>query len=439
MTFYKIAILAISSTLIVSCKPKFNVPESEQGNINVSNYVAIGSSMTAGYADGALSYDAQKNSYANLLSEQLKYIGANEFKIPFISINSIGIGNTNNAPSVLGNRIDCQGVVSLGPVKLATQGDLSVFSTNVYNSQGPFNNFGVPDIKVTDFSMNGYSNPFYQRMASSSTSSVLSDITAQNPTFFTMMLGLNDVLNYALKGAASESITPINGPVGVGFETSVNDIINKLTASGAKGAIANIPSIKTMAYFNTIAWNALKLDATNAEALTQFYSTLSPTVNFQEGNNGFIIADATQPFGYRQAVEGEFILLNIPLDSVKCNKMGSLVIIPDQYVLTLAEINTIENTINNYNTILQNIASAKGLAFVDINAFFSKMKTGFTYNGVTINANYVSGGAYSLDGLNLTPRGNALLANEFIKAINQMYQSSIPELVATKYPGVIFP
>jgi hypothetical protein len=51
----------------------------------------------------------------------------------------------------------------------------------------------------------------------------------------------------------------------------------------------------------------------------------------------------------------------------------------------------------------------------------------------------VSGGAYSLDGLNLTPRGNALLANEFIKAINRTYKSSIPEIIATKYSGVIFP
>lgn len=439
MTFYKIAILAISSILIVSCKPKFNVPESEQGNINVSNYVAIGSSMTAGYADGALSYDAQKNSYANLLSEQLKYIGANEFKIPFISINSIGIGNTNNAPSVLGNRTDCQGVVSLGPVKLATQGDLSVFSTNVYNSQGPFNNFGVPDIKVTDFSMNGYSNPFYQRMASSSTSSVLSDITAQNPTFFTMMLGLNDVLNYALKGAASESITPINGPVGVGFEASVNDIINKLTANGAKGVIANIPSIKSMPYFSTIAWNALKLDSTTAANLNLYYGALSAPFSFSVGNNGFIIQDASQFLGFRQIQEGEYILLNVPLDSVKCYKWGSLIPIPDRYVLTTSEINNIENAIYDFNTVLKNIAETKGLAYVDVHSLFNKVKTGFIYNGVTINASFVSGGFYSLDGLNLTPRGNALLANEFIKAINQMYQSSIPELVATKYPGVIFP
>lgn len=435
----KIIVLAISISIATGCKPKFDVPDPDKGNIDVSNYVALGSSMAAGYSNGALYYVAQQNSYANLLAEQLKLVGGGEFKIPYVAENSIGCGNANNAPSILGDRTDCQGTVSLGPVKVATQGDLSIFTSNVYSSQGPFNNMGVPDVKVIDMDVNGYSNPFYQRMSSNSSSSVLSDAVAKNPTFFTVMLGLNDVLNYALKGATSESITPIAGSINIGFEASINNVIDKLTANGAKGVIANIPSIKSMAYFNTIPWNALKLDNDKATSLSSFYALLNPAVPFYEGNNGFIIADASQPLGYRQAVEGEFILLNVPLDSIKCNNMGSLVPIPNRYVLTLDEINTIENAINNYNLILQNIASAKGLAFVDANAFFSKIKSGFMYNGVSVNAAFVSGGAYSLDGLNLTPRGNALLANEFIKAINTTYKSSIPEIVATKYSGVIFP
>jgi hypothetical protein len=440
MTFYKIALITIITTTIVSCKPKFDVPDPDKGNVDVSNYVALGSSMTAGYSNGALYYDAQKNSYANILAEQFKLVGGGEFKTPYVSESSIGIGNAYNAPSILGDRIDCLGAVSLGPVKIATQGDLSIFTSNVYNSQGPFNNMGVPDVRVIDMDINGYSNSFYSRMSSSSTSSILSDAIAKNPSFFTVMLGLNDVLNYALKGGASESITPISGSINVGFEASINNVIDKLTANGAKGVISNIPSIKSMAFFNTIAWNALKLDASKCANLNQYYSLADTTISpFQEGDNQFIIKDITQPSGFRKIVEGEFILLTIPLDSVKCNNMGSLIPIPNRHVLTLSEINIIENAINNYNIILKNIANSKGLAFVDANSFFSKIKTGIMYNGVSVNAAFVSGGAYSLDGLNLTPRGNALLANEFIKAINNTYNSSIPEIIATKYPGVIFP
>ena len=438
MTFNKIALSIIITSIVVSCKPKFDVPDPDKGNIDVSNYVALGSSMTAGYSNGALYYDAQQNSYANILAEQFKLIGGGEFKIPNVSQSSIGMGNANNAPSVLGNRTDCQGVVSLGPVKIATQGDASVF-TNIYSSQGSFNNMGVPDTKVIDMEVSGYSNPFYQRMASSTSSSILSDALAKNPTFFSVNLGLHDVLKYTLKGGASDNITPVSGGVGVGFEASINNVIDKLTANGAKGVITNIPSIKTMAYFNTIAWNALKLDATSATNLSNFYANLDST-KFYEGDNGFIIMDSNNPFlGFRQAVAGEYILLNVPLDSIKCHKWGSLIPIPDRYSLTLSEINDIENAINNYNTILKNIANSKGLAFVDVNSFFAKIKSGFVYNGVTVNAAFVSGGAYSLDGLNLTARGNALLANEFIKAINSTYGATIPEVDAMKYPAVIFP
>lgn len=437
-TLYKIITLAITTTVVVSCKPKFDVPDPDKGNIDVSNYVALGSSMTAGYSNGALYYDAQQNSYANILAEQFKLIGGGEFKIPNVSQSSIGMGNANNAPSILGNRTDCQGVVSLGPVKIATQGDASVF-TNIYSSQGSFNNMAVPDAKVIDMEVNGYANPFYQRMSSSASSSILSDAIAKNPTFFSVNLGLQDVLKYTLKGGASDSITPIAGTIGVGFEASINNVIDKLMANGAKGVVTNIPSIKTMAYFNTIAWNALKLDAATATNLSNFYANLDST-KFYEGDNGFIIMDSNNPFlGFRQAVAGEYILLNVPLDSIKCHKWGSLIPIPDRYSLTISEINAIETAITNYNTILRNIASSKGLAFVDVNAFFSKVKSGFIYNGVTVNAAFVSGGAYSLDGLNLTARGNALLANEFIKAINSTYQSSIPEVDAMRYPAVTFP
>jgi hypothetical protein len=438
MKLHNIALLTIISIGLIGCKPKFDVPDADKGDIDASNYVALGGSMTAGYANGALYHEAQQNSYAYLLAEQLKLVGGGEFKIPYVSESSIGIGSTNNAPSVLGDRTDCKGTVSIGPVKLATQGDLSVFASNVYTSQGPFNNFGVPDVKVIDMDVSGYSNPFYARMASGPSSSVLSDAVAKNPTFFTVALGLNDVLDFTLKGGTADAITPVGGPVNVGFEASMNNIIDKLTANGAKGVIANIPSIKTLAYFNTIAWNALNLDAAKAEDLTNNYIPLDST-KFYEGNNGFIIQDTANHFlGYRQAREGELILLNVPLDSVKCWGLGSLNPIPDRYSLTMAEINMIENAINNYNAILKNIAASKGLAFVDTHAFFEKMKTGFMYNGVSVSAAFVSGGAYSLDGLNLTPRGNALYANEFIKAINETYRSSVPQIEATKYPGVTF-
>jgi hypothetical protein len=44
-----------------------------------------------------------------------------------------------------------------------------------------------------------------------------------------------------------------------------------------------------------------------------------------------------------------------------------------------------------------------------------------------------------LDGIHLTPRGNAIIANTFIDAINSKYSASVPHADVTKYSGLKFP
>jgi lysophospholipase L1-like esterase len=107
--------------------------------------------------------------------------------------------------------------------------------------------------------------------------------------------------------------------------------------------------------------------------------------------------------------------------------------------LTNQEIGEIRNWTTQYNAVLVSEAQSRGLAVADVESFYSKITDGFVYNGITMSARFVSGGAYSLDGIHLNPRGNALLANEFIKAVNETYNAKIPFADATKYRGIIFP
>jgi hypothetical protein len=108
-------------------------------------------------------------------------------------------------------------------------------------------------------------------------------------------------------------------------------------------------------------------------------------------------------------------------------------------VLTVAELNQIQTAINSYNQKIQAVAMTNNLAFVDVNALYKSIKAGIVYNGIAINAQFVKGGAFSLDGLQLNPMGQAILANEFLKAINAKYASTLPLVDITKYRGVIFP
>ena len=65
--------------------------------------------------------------------------------------------------------------------------------------------------------------------------------------------------------------------------------------------------------------------------------------------------------------------------------------------------------------------------------------SGIQYDGVKYNAKFVTGGAFSLDGVHLTGRGYAVIANEFIIAINGKYNANLPKVNPNKYSGVKFP
>ena len=330
-------------------------------------------------------------------------------------------------------------------MRLPATDNYAVFSNQVFSSSGPYNNMGVPDVKSYQVFYSGYGNPanaatgyfnpYYQRMASnSSTSSILSDALMQNPTFFSLNLGINDVLSYALAGGAYDSITTQTR-----FDAAIDYIVNQLTANGAKGVIASIPDFTKLPFFTTIPYNGLALDSIKANSLNTVYNPIGFDTVFHVGLNSFMINDVTANNGFRQIKEGELILLNTPLDSVKCFSFGSLIPLADKNVLTLNELQLIRSAIVNFNFKLRSVASAKALAYVDVDALFNTISKGIIYNGVNINAQFVKGGSISLDGIQLNPIGNALLANECIKAINSTYNSTIPYAEVTKYRGTIFP
>jgi len=446
--FFKYILLFF--VVFISCKPKFNnIPKVVKGSIDPATYVAIGGSNEAGFADGALYFEAQQNSYAAILAAQLKLVGGSEIVIPEVVQNSNGIGlianNTVsiNAKMLLSNKTDCKGITSLSPVRLNADQNYSIFSQSIFSGSKPFTNMAVPDAKAIHITCKGYGNnlttgyynPFFERMCSNKNSaSILSDVMQQNPTFFTLDIGLHDVLTFALSGATADTITSQNR-----FNVSIDSIINALTKNGAKGAIANIPDLNTLPYFTTIPFNGLTLDETSIISLNNLYQPLNQNITFTVGANAFIIEDASAPIGLRQIKEDELILLSTPLDSVKCHTFGSLIPLKNRMVITKTELDQIQTAISNFNFKLQTIAEARGLAFVDVNAFYRSIKKGILYNGVSINSQFVKGGAFSLDGVQLNPLGHALIANEFIKAINSRYSSTLPLVDVSKYRGVIFP
>jgi hypothetical protein len=351
-----------------------------------------------------------------------------------VNESSVGIGITGLAAFKLGYKTDCKGVSSISPVRVAATGDLNIYNDNLFSASQRFGNYGIPGLKLMDISTDSFAlqNRYFGRMASSPTTTVLQDAIDVNPTFFALFLGVEDVLEFAKSGGTSVL------PEVTDFLITYTTLAQSLSAGGAKGVIATIPDVTQMPYFTTIPWNGLTLDSASNVTLNSIYNALG--FNFVVGSNPFMIVDtAANMFAVRQIFSDELLCLSLPLDSVKCNQMGVLFPIRDEFVLDRNELIELRAKIEAYNTMIRSIALDYNLAIVETANFTNKLVSGFVYNGVSMSAKFVSGGAYSLDGIHFNPKGNALLANEFIGAINNKFNASIPLLNAVDYRSIFFP
>src|SRR5438067_1308475 len=78
------------------------------------------------------------------------------------------------------------------------------------------------------------------------------------------------------------------------------------------------------------------------------------------------------------------------------------------------------------NAAIVAAAASHNVPVADVKGLFDRFVTGINTGGVTLTNTYVSGGLFSNDGVHLTDIGYMLMANEFIKAINNGYGSHIP-------------
>lgn len=437
---------------LFSCEPSLDEFTTTAGSADFSKYVAIGNSLTAGFADGDLYRSGQENSYPAILAYQMEAAGGGEFKQPLM-FDEYGFGNRRlldasiPAPVLAGVTPSEQNFVSIA-------------------GEGPFNNMGVVGAKSFHLvpGAEAYSNlnPYYRRFAAQpGVSTVLGEAMAQNPTFFTVWIGSNDVLFYAYDGGTIDSIT--NPAL---LQQAIGGVLTGMTSNGAKGAIANIPNITDIPFFTyannpqVLGYDGLAVSAEQADLLNGAFQLYEAKLleygivydypfNFQEGRNAFLVSDETiplpAPFNVRQMTSDELFLLTIPKDSLYVG-MGSVSMetsmpwgIPDKYFLSSAEIVEIETATAQYNQIIAGLAEQFGLALVDMNDHMNTLATtGITVDGINFTSAFITGKAFSLDGIHLTAQGSAMVANFFVDAINAKYGSDLRHVSPRLYPGIYY-
>ncbi|MCX6304948.1 MAG: hypothetical protein NT040_08270 [Bacteroidetes bacterium] len=464
----KILFILMSLAILSACERKIDEFKASANGLDLSNFVSVGNSLTAGYADGALYLSGQQNSIPNIMATQFKTVGGGEFRQPLIGTEE-GVG-FQPVPGGLycytkrvlyfTDDLDCAGVPVVPETKSFKPGFVSNPEQSTLIQQlyapptvaGPYNNMGVPGATVQTLFYPGYGsslgNPYFARFATSPLATIMHDAVVQQPSFFYLWIGNNDVLASALAGTDA-LLTSL--PVFTQFYTMA---VDSLLASGKnpKGIVANIPDVTSIPFFTTISqklpWNGVLLDSAQAAGLNQLYSLYGHSdIKWKKGQNPFVYTKTDGTWAQMHA--GDLFLLTMPTDSVKCKGMGIAdqsiqpiprpYPIPGKFVLDGAEQANIKARLDEFNTVIYNVAASRNLAFADMNTYLRKFASGMVFDGIKMNTSFISGGLFSTDGVHLNPRGNCVTANFFIQAINTKYGSSIPQASVTNYTGLVFP
>jgi len=264
--------------LIISCKPEIEMPAPTAGSVDLSDFLAIGNSLTAGYQDGGLYLEGQDQSLAAIVAGQ---------------ITEVNPGLTFDQPTVPENGSGYLRLAALDLVNLLFQFEnIPADPTWTNKIPGTYQNLGIPGIRVRDITVNGYGanldqgNPYFYRILAENeaTKSYLDKVSEAEASIFTCWIGNNDVLGYATSGGAFGTaglpITGLNGLTPVDdFEASYDALINILSTKSAKGVLGTIPDVGNIPFFNAIAWNSIVLDEASAALANGFYaSQIDPMV-----------------------------------------------------------------------------------------------------------------------------------------------------------------
>ena len=283
------------------------------------------------------------------------------------------------------------------------------------------------------------------------------------------------------------------------FASVYSTLLDGLTAGGAKGVVANIPDVTSVPFFTTVPTNPIPgLPPASAGQLNALFGGINSalagaglpprfaTLVADDGNpatveaNPLLIKDETLPnisvqitaaltpavgaatAGYLGSIYGQarhakntvgskdYILLTARtiIGTLQTgapspfNTIGVSYPMQDNTTLTASETAEVKTATVAFNTSIQNLASAKGLAFVDANAILTQVANGgLVVSGYTMTSTYVTGNSFSLDGVHPSPKGYALIANKFLEAINATYGSNFKGLNLGQfqilYPAVL--
>jgi lysophospholipase L1-like esterase len=391
--------------------------------VNYSNYVALGDSLTAGYSAGALTKYYQDYSFPEILAKQF---GIASFQQPTIS--DPGIGSYGTVLQLTALTVGPTGVVPvIGPTPGASGMPLNATLAT------PYNNLGIPGALAGDLAtktgnitnlLTGHINPatlMFDIVLRDGQHTALEQAISLNPTFVTVWIGNNDVLGAALSGVALEGVTLTPKAVfQQEYATLIGGLRQYLPSAGI--VVATVPDVTSIPFVTTIKPYLVNPANGSHIPLLGEAGPLTESDYVTLGASSLL----AQGIGIPTAAGGTG--LPLPEGSVDSTGLHAGVI------LRAGEIAAIQARTADINGIITATAAQFNAKVVDINAIFANIVAhGILVGGIELGPSFLTGGIFGYDGIHPQRLGYAVLANEMLKSINAAYGTNVPQVNLLPY------
>ena len=392
------ALLIASVILLAGCDDDSLTPPPVNDDL-FARYVSLGNSITAGFQSDGINANTQQDAYPVLLAEQM----GTPFESPLLADPGCRPPLTN---ALTGDRV----------------GGGTAETCNLRQTPAPvqLNNVAVPNAAVVDLIDNA---------APSNNANVLTQLflggrtqveaaADVEPTFATIWIGNNDVLNAAFAGVA----TPETVTSPADFEARYTDALDTLEDAGAQGGVLyGVSDVTLIPHFSAGAAYAAAEDQLNAVG-----SNLSPAW----GSFNVDASCAPDQQGATTLVPANYGLFNLLVEALEGADV-TLNCADDERVLSGEEVALLQSRVDAYNIFIQQEAEARGWVYQPINPTLRSLRESGAippFPDLTDPDGNLFGTAFSLDGIHPNSATHEVVANTTIEAINAEYGTSLSTL-----------
>lgn len=396
-------------------------------------FVAVGDSLVAGEESNCLVERFQTRSWVKLVATQL---GITDFQQPLIAEKALSNPLTGQP---------CLGAVLAGGT--ITVGAVSQMGTNTNAALGrPYDNLGIGpgsprikdfvDLKTTVLGRSSLDNiaalvlrnfaggPFQGKSA-------VDEVNMLNPDLVALWAGNNDVLGAATSAVAVEGVTLT--PVAA-FEAKYAEVLTGLKASGRTIVTFTIPDVSSIAFTTTIPPVVVNPATRQPVVINgQTVPLLGPRPNGACTSAPCPVPAGTlvtlgassllaQGIGVPTALGGAGVALpDGSFNAATSTLTPGVLLYPDEVAL-------IRQRTTDLNAKITSLSASNGAIVIDANSLFNQIKAnGYQIGGITLTTTFLTGGIFSADGVHPSQIGHAIIADEFIKALNAATGSNYEE------------